>query len=386
MIMNATNKIILTAMILILAACREEYMLPFTGPAKGYLVVEGFINSGTGPTTINLSRTLALVDTVNILPERQAQVEVEGTDNSHFTLNETAPGTYSVPQLTIQSSQFYRVRIKTKNGSEYLSDFEPVLATPPVDSITWLRDNGVELYVNTHDPLNNTHYYRWEFEETWEFHSTFSTVLKYVIDPSTNKVDTVEDRPPEETSKLYYCWQSEKSKKILIGSSAALTTDRIYLPIQRVPESDWKISVLYSILVKQYAIGGKEFEFLRRMKKNTEQVGSLFDAQPSELTGNIHNVANPDETVVGYIGISASQEKRLFIQRSELPGWNYSFYCEQWEIPLDKDTLEENRVFIPTTIANYNQDTGLPISIFITNPVCADCTIRGTNIKPSFWP
>ncbi|HEU5052317.1 MAG TPA: hypothetical protein VFT78_04350, partial [Hanamia sp.] len=42
--------------------CKIEYRPPVESPKTGYLVVEGFINSDGGPTTITLSRTLRLYD------------------------------------------------------------------------------------------------------------------------------------------------------------------------------------------------------------------------------------------------------------------------------------------------------------------------------------
>jgi hypothetical protein len=48
----------------------------------------------------------------------------------------------------------------------------PVQNNPPIDSISWKRDEeGVRVFVNTHNPEGNTRYYRWEFEETWEIRS-----------------------------------------------------------------------------------------------------------------------------------------------------------------------------------------------------------------------
>ncbi len=326
-------RLIYCVLLLQVIACKEKYDLPFTGPARGYLVVEGYINRGAGPTTFKLSRTIALVDTINVNPERSAIVTVEGNDNSSVTLTEIGTGTYSVNQLFLTAGRQYRLHIKTKDGKDYYSDFTPLKATPVIDGISWERiDKGVELFVNTHDAQNNTRYYRWEYEETWEFHSSHYSVLEYIFNPATGAPRKVQYRDPVSANKLFYCWKSEKSSSILIGSSVKLSTDSIHLPVQLIPNASWKLSVLYSILVKQYAISADEYEFLRRMKKNTEQVGSLFDAQPSELKGNIHNSKDPNELVLGFVGITEPQEKRIFIKNSEVPNWNYQQACEKVDV------------------------------------------------------
>ncbi len=57
----------------------------------------------------------------------------------------------------------------------------------------------------------------------------------------------------------------------------------------------------------------------RKVQRNTEQLGSIFDALPSETGGNIHNTADPTEMVIGFIGTSTETEKRIFINRTQLP-------------------------------------------------------------------
>ncbi|WP_332369297.1 DUF4249 family protein [Spirosoma telluris] len=61
------------------------------------------------------------------------------------------------------------MHIKTAKGTDYYSDFVPIITTPPIDSVSWrTQDNSVFFSLTTHDPKNNTHYYRWEYDETWE--------------------------------------------------------------------------------------------------------------------------------------------------------------------------------------------------------------------------
>src|SRR5688572_23227676 len=86
------------------AACKEKYELPYSGPPTGYLVIDGVINSGQGPTTLRLTRTLALVDSVAFRHERDANVRVEGDDNSIHPLNEISDGVYYSPQLTLSDN------------------------------------------------------------------------------------------------------------------------------------------------------------------------------------------------------------------------------------------------------------------------------------------
>ena len=53
-----------TVTMLLFVRCKEIYDPHIEAKTTGLLVVEGFINSGTGPTTIHLSRSSSLEDTV----------------------------------------------------------------------------------------------------------------------------------------------------------------------------------------------------------------------------------------------------------------------------------------------------------------------------------
>src|SRR4030095_5663121 len=99
-------------LLLLLGQCKEEYNPQIEAKTTGLLVVEGFINSAQGPTTIRLSRSSSLEDTV-LKPEFSAQVSVEGEDGSGFTLFDNGNGDYTNPQLTLNNAVNYRLHIRT---------------------------------------------------------------------------------------------------------------------------------------------------------------------------------------------------------------------------------------------------------------------------------
>ena len=178
-------KLIMTYVIsmLFFTQCKQEYDPHVEAKTTGLLVVEGFINSGQGSTTIRLSRSSDLEDTT-LKPEDGAQLNVEGDDGSNFLLFNNGNGEYNVSQLTLYNGVKYRLYIRTSDGKEYVSDYTSVKYTPPIDSITWQMENeGLRLYANAHDPQGDAKYYQWKYEETWEIHSTYYNELVYLTDP-----------------------------------------------------------------------------------------------------------------------------------------------------------------------------------------------------------
>lgn len=361
----------------LIASCKQEYPLPDETRNLNMLVVEGLLNSGPGPTTIRLTRTFNPKDIGNLIPELRAQVSVEGENNSSFTLTANTKGEYVHPQLNLNNNQKYRLRIKTINGKEYLSDYIPVKSSPSIDSIYWKRTaDGIQLLLNTHDPQDNTRYYRWEFDETWEINSAYVSNYKY-------ENGIVVDRP--NPAAIFYCWANSSSSSIVVNSSAKLIQDVISgQPLRDIAFGSEKISVRYSILARQYALTKEAYQFWEIMKKNTEQLGTLFDPQPSQLLSNIHCINDPEDLVMGYLSAGSIQEKRIFIKRSDVEPWFYYHGCE--EIVVTSDSVKfyfESGFNIPTHV--HNGPTGRPDGYYASTRLCVDCTTRGSNVRPSFW-
>ncbi len=363
-------------LLLAVGGCTQKYVAPYHLPATGYLVVEGFINLGNGPTNFTLSRASSLDSSV-IIPQTGAQVIVETQAGGSFPLTELGKGNYSYSQIPVDLTQQYRLRITTPHGNEYLSDFALAKLTAPIDSVSWkLGSGGVNIYVSSHDPQNNTGYYQWKYEETWKYTSAYQSVYEY-------KNGIIASRP--DSDDIYTCWKSVISTDISIGTSGALNADVIYeFPLTQVPFSTNKLVIKYSILVKQYALTEDWYNWLEKVQKNTERLGSIFDAQPSEIAGNLHCISNPDEQVIGFIGCTSETEKRIFISRDQLPGSQviYTGY--------ESCTLEMLEFSLAETFGN---GSNIPVDIsgrFNTikyaSAFCVDCRqMGGTVIEPPFW-
>ena len=361
-------------------ACKKPFIHDGITESPSLLVVEGVINTA-GQTTIYLSRTQKLADKLKASSEIKAKVQVEGQNNTVFPLTETAAGTYSAPQMNLNPNQQYRLRIKTASGKEYLSDLMTVRTTPAIDSVNWEKTTeGVKIYVNAHDSKNNTKYYQWDYQETWEIRSSAYSENIY-------KNGVMVARDQNEMLALFTCYVTEKSTGLLIASTAKLSSDVVHrFPLVTIQNRAEKLDVRYSILTKQYAIGQEAFEYLSIMKRNSEQQGSIFDIQPSEINGNIKCISNPNEMVIGFMTISGIMEKRIFINYTQVPGWNFNMNCGTLTVPNRKDSLDayfkdgKNLVTISNLgasgkIETYNGSTAN----------CLDCRLKGSSIKPAFW-
>ncbi|HEX5151381.1 MAG TPA: DUF4249 domain-containing protein [Parafilimonas sp.] len=366
--------------LIMIAGCKEEYNPPLKNADYNFLVVEGNILAGNDSTFVHLTRTVAVSDTSNVQPELNATVKVESENGESYLLQEHGNGLYIAPPLNISLSENYRLHIITSNGREYASDYVPVKQTPPIDSVSWKLDNnnGVAIYTTTHDATGSSQYYRWEFTETWEHRSRDSSVLIYEA-----SLRNLRYRIPSE--QLYRCWNINTSGEILIASTAGLSADLVYeKPITNIPYASQKISKIYSVLVKQYALTKGAFEYWDNLKKNTEELGSIFDPQPFADYGNMHSITDASEPVLGYISACSVAQQRIYITWSQVQ-WPYSFpECKDTIVSPDNiDTVFSGFDFLPV---GYVYPP--PGAVFGTSQECADCRLTGggSTVRPSYMP
>ncbi|HTL07218.1 MAG TPA: DUF4249 domain-containing protein [Chitinophagaceae bacterium] len=363
----------------LVATCKKPYEPTVLIKGDNYLVVDGFINTGTnGITTLILSRTKNLTDTVVSIPERNANVRIVSAAGSTYSLQEQAEGVYNSGPLQLNGNTQYGIQITTSNGKQYASDLVVAKPSPPIDSVNWVQDTaGVHVFVNTHDAQNNTKYYRWQYVQTWEYHAQLETAWGL-------KDNVIYPRPLND--QVWICYRTTNSTRVLLGSSAALSQDVISrMPLFTVPANDSTLAQRMSILVKQYALTPAAHAYWQIIQKNSEQLGTLFDLQPSQLEGNLHCVSNPGEPVVGFITAGTESEKRIFISVFDLQDWRSprgSYNC--LVLTISQDPNDFSRWTYPdTTYVPWYFATG---SIIIAKKVCIDCRESGgTTVKPSFW-
>ncbi len=369
---------------LTIAACKDPYDPGISYPSTGYLVMEGFVNSGAGATDIRLSRTVKTSDSARLSYEANADMLVEGDDGSVYVIPWQTEGRYYTENLHLNDAHQYRLRIRTADGREYLSDYNKVIRTPPIDSISYYRTaDGVHINLNTHDPGNNTQYYTWQTDETWEIQSRYLPNVTYRYDSQLRPIGIEYIFPDGRYDYSgYTCWRTEASTKILLGSTIKLDEDKLTREIAFIEEGSWKLDVKYSIHVVMHGRTPEGFDFLQRMAKNSEQVGTIFDAQPSELNSNLHSTTNPDEPVIGFVEFADRQEQRIFIRKTDVAPWVYEPECEDKEIPIIPKELMDAYIqsYVPIVFTSpFNT------SVQVASQSCTDCRMRGTNIMPPFW-
>lgn len=356
---------------ILLGGCIEQYMPKDIENINDLLVVEGAITNDE--SVFKLSRSVGLLDTLLIGKNEinDALVYVEKDDGERLQGAFTSLGTYVVPTGALDAQAKYRF-CAVVGGEEYRSDFLSPLFTPEIDSISLTkRGRGEPVYVcvTTRDPLNQSRYFRWSYEENWE--------IKAELFANYGKLDDYFEEFTVYTDRnTYYCWMSDQSKSLILGSTDKLAENVIYQKrLNEIACDNSRLSVLYFVRVRQLQIRKEAYDYYSNLQKNVEQTGSIFSPVPSEINGNIRCVTNPSLPVIGYIDVSTTVVDSLFHDGSGL----YEPF-----VTLCVSSITDDPKYAYPVYAYYQMDM---FGVVYAPHACVDCRLHGgIKKRPDFWP
>jgi hypothetical protein len=372
---NPLYKFVLFVLMFLIYSCIEEF-IPVVQEEKELLVVQGLITDQMESDTILLSKSMPFGQQSEAKPMSGCYVTITDNFGSQIGLTEKKEGTYVVPPYFHGvAGRSYTLHIKTNASNKNLSyesypvEMKPV---PPVDTIYYekivVKDryqnygglDECKIYLDTHDPSNNCRYYRWDFSETWVLR------LLFPVDNMT-------------------CWVSDKSRDLNIKSTEALDEARIIRqPVTYITNVTDRLKREYSILVNQYSLNEDEYIYLEKIKSLMVDVGGLYDKIPASIPNNLFCIENPNEKVLGYFSVSAKSSKRIFIQDDFAGIIDRYTDCIDDTIWGEYDPPELN--YTAWVLIDHPAERGPRMRVLSYTKGCADCTVRGTNIKPDYWP
>ncbi len=377
------------------------------------LVIEGTLTNETKAHVVKISYTYPLTTNQAKVVD-DAIVYIEDNDGNRTTLEGAGNGEYKT-QGNFQGLQgaSYKLVVQMSDNRRYESSYEPMTISPPVDSIYSRfaslsfsdqanNDNGVQFFLDTHDDTEAARFFRYEFEETWQVKSPYGS--RWYADTSSyfevseegeleKHIDTFlvsRDVP------LGTCYAYDQSNAVNIGTSANNAVNRLTEhPITFVSQSSQKLRTRYSILVRQYAISEDAFTYYRKLKENNESSGSLFDRQTGTVVGNIKNVNDPGEAVLGFFEVSGYTERREFFNSRDFEDpfrpARYPYEClYDQAIALQTDSAARfvfGQLYERYQVYVINSQGGPPEldTALIFEHTCTSCHFFADSTKPPYW-
>jgi hypothetical protein len=384
--MRAGNVIFIILLFIVGHACVEPLDLKSVS-YKNVLVVDGLITNAQRPSQIKLSRT-SLLDERKFIPEKGANVIVERQSGSQIQFTEVKPGIYESFGFSGVVGEGYTLLVTTSHGHEYKSQQVVLNNVPPIGNIqaefVTTPKRGIKITVDTEDPQNKTHRYRWDYVETYEVQTPFPS--NYVVLPGTDEATWRYDRVDQ-------CWASDTLRDVLIKTTSAQDHDEVVaFPLRFIPEDSYIFRIKYSMYVQQFALSEEAFNYWETVRTFNETQGTLTDVQPGTINSNIVGITDPSETVLGYFDASAVSEQRVFFDYKNFLSAGYKrptfrSSCEQNEPVLVKEFLIAKYMLTHDHYLSIWDVIGTsPTADFELFPkACCDCSDMGTTVRPSFW-
>ena len=373
---------------IIFFGCITEYEVNDIDESAGILVVEGIITDDESVIVLSRSRSLTYDDTQNMSSYlvTEAKVYIECDDGTiweakfhpDWDWGRGHGSRYTVETGKLNPECQYRLKIESEEY-EYHSEFACPINTPEIDSVFWIkRGSGqpIHIHVATHTTDSMVQYYSWSYQEDWEIRPRYERGDNGACPACGTYLDRKDIVCPNCGFVLirrpYYCWDRKVNSEMLLGSTEKMISSRVVSQLTEMPPTDLKLEVLYRIDVRQHAISKRAYDYFMNIKKNSQQTGGLFAHVPSELRGNIKCITDPDRIVIGYVNVSSSAKKRLYISRHDDAYERDRLYCQ----PI----LIMGFSNIPSGYVSLGESTYVHVQ-------CVDCTFGGASkYRPNDWP
>jgi len=319
------------------------------------LVIDGFFSTADAPQSVTLSYTRDVGDTTSD-PALNAQVSIVNGKGEKANYVEQQNGVYVVDNELFRGreGESYYLEIKLENGKEYQTEPQTIPAKVAPQALNFSIEteqsvNGfnvvvektfIKLFIDT--PLKKEGenlYLRWRTDEVYSFTDEACGGLDM---PRTCYINIIS---PQDIVTL----SGRDLSEGVIQNIPVFT--KILEP--RTPEFETK----HAFNVYQQSITKSAFEYLENVNKVALQDGSIFDAPPAAIRGNLFNVNDPNEQVLGFFEVSSIDTIRTFVRPIDfLDKYTFIKYC--------KNTFPDR----------FTRD-------------CCEClTIDGsTTVQPDYW-
>lgn len=300
--------IFLIGQMVIFSSCIEE-IKQFSGNETP-IIIDGVITDQKGPHTIKVLKQLRFNQPPNYDQFRGASVQIINDLEQVEQLTYAKYGKFeSSADFRGEIGRSYFVRVILPDGTKYESTREMMLSVPKIDSLWYeLNDTNIDFKINFLDESNERNYLRWRFRGTYEVFSP----LAASVDPESQTYC----HPKEYLQELQStCWLTDFDEEFLL-----IEEDLYY---QNRPREnaliyslyvDRKFNYGYSALIEQQSLTNSAYNYWNAIRNQQGNTGSIFETANYRINGNISNVNDPGEFVLGFFGASSVSAKRIYVE------------------------------------------------------------------------
>lgn len=294
---------------LLLFSCIDK--LDFVDDTKEVqLVIYGLLTDTSERQVVTVSRTSAL----GIAPTgvKDAEVSLLTASGGRFRYFSSGLGEYILEGFAAIEGESYAIEVVLED-KVYMSNYEkvPELLADEVISFEFDKEPfrtefpesvftvfSEATLPNLADPI----YLRWMVEETYFW------PLVYL--PGTGF-------PPPPPPPCFISDVIEPNRLSLFDGSGTSTRKGKFVLGKRLVDNSFLYPFFVS--VKQLSINREAYEYWEKIRTVVNNQGSLFDIPPASVIGNISNVEDRNELVLGYFEVAKTKVTRIYTTREDVP-------------------------------------------------------------------
>ncbi|MHA7129891.1 DUF4249 domain-containing protein [Algoriphagus namhaensis] len=288
------------------------------------LIVSGQLTNLNEPQYVYLSETTSAdrepiftggYFTINDLPRpvSNASITLVSSEGGAWGYSEREPGTYVLNSFPgVKAGVSYSISISVA-GRTYRSEPEMMPQVIGSDEVSYSFDRGVfkdqpeTAFISVHTEVTlpeatGGYYLRWDVDEVYYWNLTF--------------FPNPFNKPPPDC----YVFGFPDPERITLlngdllnrpgGQSSQTVAERVI---------DQSFLSRHYFNVKQLSISKASYDYWSKVRELVNNTGSVFDAPPAPIRGNLSNVADPGEVVLGYFEVARAKVTRIYTTKADVP-------------------------------------------------------------------
>lgn len=308
---------------LVFSSCVDQIEFPLDlGTQK--LIVSGQLNNVQEKQVVYLSETTSKdreplftngFFTINDLPRpvSNARVFVISDENESWEYTENRPGEYELdtwPGAKLGRSYYLEIQV---SGSTYRSEPEEFPELIGEDKLSYTFDRGIFgdqpetafISIQTEVTLPEEvggYYLRWDVEEIYYWNLTF-------FPNPFNKA------PPD----CYVFGFADPERITLLNGDLINRPGGVSTQIVAERLVDQSFLSRHYFNVRQVSTSKAAYDYWRKVRELANNTGSVFDSPPAPIFGNIRNINDDVETVLGYFEVANVKVTRIYTTKADVP-------------------------------------------------------------------
>lgn len=298
------------------------------------LIIQGRATDRAGDTEVSINESTLLLGSYVSRPISGAVAIIVDDQGGQTPLMEDPefPGTYRAPEVFAGiTGRSYQLEVTLSDGRRYASTPEQLPTGIPVDSLYVVFDPenryneqreeftaSHRILVDWRDPRDQVNFYQWRYRIFRE------EIVCTSCDGGVYRDGSCQDRDsiPADVRYDYLCngpcWSITPVNTTNVFSDELVNGQTV-----RGKEA---ANILFEsrknllVEINQYTITSGQYKFNRLLTELALESGGLNATLPGSIVGNISNVQDPEEIVIGFFGASARRDRRIFLRRTDTEG------------------------------------------------------------------